>query len=175
MCCAWQTHLGTERKIFAKSSNRNLQIQQLLSSLVQGFWELDHRVFVGEGTWASVLWFGYWKEHFCNVNLWTCGCVQFSIDHSVSTLPADKKEKSGCDATNDQFQEKLLWNADSPWVMMIKPRLVAGQQIEIKWRIIVLAHEETHIHTHFKMLLRAYILQTSIHSKQCKVWQLGIL
>lgn len=64
-CCTWQTHLGP-RKTFTKSSNRNLQIRQLLSSLVQGFRELDHRVFMGEGTFygVSMLWFGDWKNAF---------------------------------------------------------------------------------------------------------------
>ena len=66
MCSAWQTHLG-RRKTFAKSSNRNLQIQQPLSSLVQGFRELDHRVFVGGEDLSLVVC--RIKEHFCNVNL----------------------------------------------------------------------------------------------------------
>lgn len=63
MCCTWQTHLGL-RKTFTKSSNRNLKIHQLLSSLAQGLQELDHRVFVGQGIWVSMLWFGDWKNTF---------------------------------------------------------------------------------------------------------------
>lgn len=142
MCCAWQTHLG-QRKTFAKSSNRNLQIQQLLSSLVQGFPEPDHRVFVVEGTWVSLLWFGGWKDTFAmwifelvdSSSFWLI--IQLKRDASVTTSPPDTRKK--CHTANDHFQEKLLWNADSLWVMLIKPRLVACQQIR--------SETQSHLHT----------------------------
>lgn len=108
MCCAWQTHLG-RRKTFAKSSNRNLQIQQLLSSLVQGFWELDHRVFVREGTWVSMLWF--WERALLqckSLNWWMCPAFDWSFWWKWALLFQHRHQinrKHWLKTTNDHFQE----------------------------------------------------------------------
>lgn len=149
MCCAWQTHLG-RRKTLAKSSNRNLQIQQLLSSLVQGFRELDHRVFVAEGTWAAVLWFGDWKNTFA---MWIFELVDVSSFRLITAFQHDHQINGRCNTTNDQFREKLSWRTDNMWVTLIKPRLVAGQQ----------THLITCTHAHFNnTFFTALILQASI-------------
>lgn len=148
MCCAWQTHLG-QRKTFKNSSNRNLQIQQLLSGLVQGFREPDHRVFVAEGTWVSLLWFGDWEHAFAMwifeladlSSVWLI--IRLKMDASVSTSPPDTQKK--CHTANYLFQEELLWNADSLWVMLIKSRLVASQQIQ--------SQTQSHLHMYAHILI----------------------